>query len=478
MLSRYVSLGLLCIFFFLGCQTVVKESETVKPFISETKDKDSEISLDEQIEKLVKEYMDDIPTLIPLIEDLVEGKETEYTELLARLDFLNRDFKRAIERVLSNSEYENNEKLLEIVVNSKKYLQLNYLEDLNKILKINPDSTFALNLYAQLLIQRMELNKAQELLVKSHSVNNNLNETYILLGDLMLARVDEMGLQNKRVLSSNEESEINSYYKQAIKYYNRGNNGTNPVTYVKLSQVHKNLGEKLEAIKALNRAIELNPNDPWNYYDRGKLYFYMVSYEKAEEDFLKAIELDPDHFFSNVFLGRIYFNLNNSKESFKYYTKVLNMNNEYYPAYRDYGVLLYTRGEISEGIKYLVKLYNRKERSYPFLPLLLVSFFIDDGNMTQAKNILTNLVKYEKKGTMKDIYQYLLDPIHTGDEVLTDILNLENRDLKGRYSYYVALAMEKEGIYSLSRSILQEVLDTGVVVESKLAKYKLGELNE
>ena len=75
----------------------------------------------------------------------------------------------------------------------------------------------------------------------------------------------------------------------------------------KLSIVYKKLGKKLEALLALDRAIELDPNDLWNYFDRGKLFFYMSSNAKALADFIKAYSIDENHFFTNVFLGRLYF---------------------------------------------------------------------------------------------------------------------------------------------------------------------------
>ena len=72
--------------------------------------------------------------------------------------------------------------------------------------------------------------------------------TLLLLGDLSLARVTAMNLNNKKVLNNSEEKAVNSYYVKALGYYLESGDSSNAAYYVKLSEVYKKLGKKLRKV--------------------------------------------------------------------------------------------------------------------------------------------------------------------------------------------------------------------------------------
>jgi hypothetical protein len=49
-----------------------------------------------------------------------------------------------------------------------------------------------------------------------------------------------------------------------------------------------------EAIAEFTKAIEINPNNPWTYHNRGKAYYHTERYDQALADHEKAIQLKPD----------------------------------------------------------------------------------------------------------------------------------------------------------------------------------------
>jgi tetratricopeptide (TPR) repeat protein len=53
------------------------------------------------------------------------------------------------------------------------------------------------------------------------------------------------------------------------------------------------LGEYDLALEDSNRAIGLDPNDPFYYVERGLVYYELEEYQTAVEDFTTATELDP-----------------------------------------------------------------------------------------------------------------------------------------------------------------------------------------
>ena len=62
-------------------------------------------------------------------------------------------------------------------------------------------------------------------------------------------------------------------------------------------------GRFTEAIKAYEKAIELNPNYSWSYYELGIAQFAAGNFTEAIQAYEKAVELKPDHIWSYNNLG-------------------------------------------------------------------------------------------------------------------------------------------------------------------------------
>lgn len=69
-----------------------------------------------------------------------------------------------------------------------------------------------------------------------------------------------------------------------------------------------NNGEYDEAEQKLTRAIELEPNNPANYYNQGYLYEQMDKGDQAVASYQKAIEQNPQYFDANFNLAAYYYN--------------------------------------------------------------------------------------------------------------------------------------------------------------------------
>ena len=99
-----------------------------------------------------------------------------------------------------------------------------------------------------------------------------------------------------------------TYYSKAIQinpsfaeaYQNRG------VVILEQAQAEKYLWDQQavarSALADLDKAIELDPNDPFFYWDRGRIYAFQLDFDEAISDYTKAIELKPD--FAAGYLDR------------------------------------------------------------------------------------------------------------------------------------------------------------------------------
>lgn len=71
----------------------------------------------------------------------------------------------------------------------------------------------------------------------------------------------------------------------------------------------RDVGKRMieEAIKALNKVIELDPNYNNIYIHRADCYNRIGKYDKAIEDLNKAIEIQPDNFLAFYFRAKVYY---------------------------------------------------------------------------------------------------------------------------------------------------------------------------
>ena len=84
--------------------------------------------------------------------------------------------------------------------------------------------------------------------------------------------------------------------KKAIKYLNNAIKlePNNAETYTKRGAAYINLGQYQQAIDDFNKAIGLKKDYPSTYNNRGAAYYSLGQYQQAIDDFNKAIQLKPD----------------------------------------------------------------------------------------------------------------------------------------------------------------------------------------
>jgi tetratricopeptide (TPR) repeat protein len=90
---------------------------------------------------------------------------------------------------------------------------------------------------------------------------------------------------NEAIIAFDKVIDISPDYPNA--YYNRG-------------RAYRMLNRFEQAIKDFNKAIELDPMDAAKYNNRGLTYMRLGKCELAIEDFNKIIELDKTHFSARV----------------------------------------------------------------------------------------------------------------------------------------------------------------------------------
>ena len=83
------------------------------------------------------------------------------------------------------------------------------------------------------------------------------------------------------------------------------------------------------AVSDYNKSIELEEENDYFYYKRGKLYAKRGNNENALNDFNKVIEMAPNH--SEVYneIGRVYSDMGDNNKAYEYFNKAIEVEAPY-----------------------------------------------------------------------------------------------------------------------------------------------------
>jgi len=150
--------------------------------------------------------------------------------------------------------------------------------------------------------------------------------------------------------------QLKDYY-QAIKLIEKAIN-INPhhhSLYNNLGAVYKELREYPNAIKNYKKAIELNNSYAEAYNNLGVVLKQTNQYEEAYKNYKKSIELKKNYPEAYNNLGNLYVAMIKYKDAIKNYKKAIELNNSYAEAYNNLGVALQQTNQYEEAYKNYTK---------------------------------------------------------------------------------------------------------------------------
>lgn len=121
---------------------------------------------------------------------------------------------------------------------------------------------------------------------------------------------------------------LDDNYKSAIKHYNKAIklNPSNPFTYYLNGISYRNINNYKSAKENFTKAIEILPSSVLAYYNRAIIYDYEDKYTEAIDDLQKAIEINPQFADAYNRLGDIYIKVDDNNNAIRYYTKAIELN--------------------------------------------------------------------------------------------------------------------------------------------------------
>jgi tetratricopeptide (TPR) repeat protein len=105
-----------------------------------------------------------------------------------------------------------------------------------------------------------------------------------------------------------------------------------------LGIIQRHLSRNAEAIRSLNKAIEIDSQNGRAYMGLGDVYFYGTSeYQKAIDAYTKGLEYDTDNHVAEYNIGYSYNDLGNYNQALEYLAKALKADTSDYDAYVETG---------------------------------------------------------------------------------------------------------------------------------------------
>ncbi len=146
--------------------------------------------------------------------------------------------------------------------------------------------------------------------------------------------------------------------------------------YVTLGMVHTGTGQYEEAIRNVQRALDLDPINPDAYGELAKAYEALNNLKEAESTYRKAIAARPSFWGAHHEVGRFYFRFGRYAEAEKEFFKVMELTPDNWRAYNGLGAVYYTQKRYDEAIKMFEKSAAIKPTDTAYSNLGAIYFYL------------------------------------------------------------------------------------------------------
>jgi Tfp pilus assembly protein PilF len=161
------------------------------------------------------------------------------------------------------------------------------------------------------------------------------------------------------------------------------------------------------ALKELQTAEKLDPQNPAIIANLGLVYFARERYEQAEAQYKKAIRINPDFTDAKNNLARIYTELERYKLAEPLLIEVLDdLTYVNFPsAYANYGFLEFKRKNYNKAVDYLKKSLE-KDRENCKTHVLLGRSYLEQKQLKMASNQLEKAINFCKEAGLDQAHFY------------------------------------------------------------------------
>ena len=169
----------------------------------------------------------------------------------------------------------------------------------------------------------------------------------ILFSPVSVLEISKALAQDTKPPSGSKE--FNKYYELGLKHYEEKKyedaikalnkaieiNPKSADVYFKIGRCYSRLNKLVESTKSYEKAIQINPDGSYPiYFHLGLNYYNLKDYDKAIESLQKAIKIKPDTYYFTYFsLANSYYNKKDYENAVKYLNETIKRKPDYEIAY-------------------------------------------------------------------------------------------------------------------------------------------------
>ena len=153
-------------------------------------------------------------------------------------------------------------------------------------------------------------------------------------------------------------------YEKAIKTYERmiKQDDTNSSWFSSLSYCYSQINNNVQALNYVDKALELDPEDSYSHYRKGRIYTDMKEYELAIKSFMDSIDYDKTDVDSFQWVSYCYSMINQFEKSLEFANRAILINpNDSYSYFRK-AWAYQEMGRYKEAIKYYEECINLDDK--------------------------------------------------------------------------------------------------------------------
>ena len=121
--------------------------------------------------------------------------------------------------------------------------------------------------------------------------------------------------------------------------------------YAVRAAIYNDWGQHQQALRESEQAIKLDPTLAWGFNTRGWAHIGLLNYQKAIEDLNKAIELDPKYIYPYCNRSWAYYILKNYHQALDDANKAIELDHEFSYAYFRRGMAVASLNKFQDAIK-------------------------------------------------------------------------------------------------------------------------------
>lgn len=178
-----------------------------------------------------------------------------------------------------------------------------------------------------------------------------------------------------------------------------------------------------QAIEALGRAKQLQPENSLVMFALGNAYFSQQQYAEAAASIESGLDIDPENANALFDLGNAYYKLNRYDQAIAQYEKAASTDPNFWPAINNIGLVMYESGDTEGAISQWQRALElaEAEESEPQLAIAVARY--SQGNQTLASSDIA-VAALERDPRYADI-EFLKENLW-GDRLITATENFFN----------------------------------------------------